>query len=95
MKKMLAVFLMVFMAACFTPDSGFAKSGNGHGNGSHSGNQTGDQDGTGPDRDRLQDGSCDINIDGTTTLAANSRRGKRTGPQDGSGPRRNGSCLSA
>jgi len=94
MNKTLAVVLTVFMFACFTPGSGMAKSGNGQGSGGHSGSQ----DGTGPDRDRLQDGSCLKTIDGKILLSGY-KRGKRTGAQDGSGPKRDrlrdGSCLNA
>ena len=61
------------------------------------GNKTGDQDGTGPDQDRLQDGSCldnELSTQGNFDVAAN---GNQTGDLDGTGPDqdrlRDGSCL--
>ncbi len=92
MNKTLAVVLAIFMFACFTPESGFTKNGNGQGNGG----QSGSQDGTGPTRDTLKDGSCLNTIEGKILLSGY-KRGKRTGAQDGSGPKRDGSgggsCL--
>ncbi|RPH40984.1 MAG: hypothetical protein EHM86_04770 [Desulfobulbaceae bacterium] len=89
MKKTFAVALMLFMAVCFAPGTGSAKSGNGQGGGSQKG--TLDRD-----RDKIQDCSYQLVTDGAPLLAGYNR-GKRLGPKDGSGPRRDGSrgatCL--
>ena len=87
MKKTFAVALMLFMAVCFAPGTGSAKSGNGQG----SGTQDRTQDRT-QEPDRLQDGSCQIVTDGAPLLAGY-KRGKRLGPQNGTGPRRDGSRV--
>ena len=93
MKKTFAIALMLFMAVCFAPGTGSAKSGNGQGGGTQDQDRT--QDRT-QDRDTLKDGSCQIVTDGAPLLAGYNR-GKRLGPKDGSGPRRDGSrgatCL--
>jgi len=89
MKKTFAVALMLFMAVCFAPGTGSAKSGNGQG--SDTGTQGRDQDRT-QDRDTLKDGSCKFVTDDVPLLAGYNR-GKRLGPNDGSGPRRDGSRV--
>ena len=85
MKKTFAVALMLFMAVCFAPGTGSAKSGNGQG--SNTGTQDRDQK-----RETLKDGTCLFGID-SAPLLAGYKRGKRLGPQNGTGPRRDGSRV--
>lgn len=87
MYKAAAVAVTVLMIACFTPLTSMAHGGLGQG----AAGGTGIQDGTGPDRDRIRDGSCVMTNASEKNMIAAGRAGRMNGPRDGSGPRRDGS----
>lgn len=87
MYKAAAVAVTILMITCFTPLTSMAHGGFGQG----AGGGKGIQDGTGPDRDRLRDGSCAVVNGSAKNMIAAGRAGRGNGPRDGSGPRRDGS----